>query len=302
MGPCASRPRARRPRRGSSSRWTRPRRAERTPLRARLGPRTFGRCRRREFRGDHPASARELCARQRLRVRALAFARERPRRREHPTLIGHGASPSNGTRRVGRFRRRPASPPPREPARRGPLLPPSPRERERRPDDASDILAYAATDAASDDAAADDDTPVASLNQLIAARDWGATLARLIILGPPEDDHHRDHVDPSTDPSPSHVDTTTVHTTKSPSSPLLPLHHAVAMGCPRGGGRDCARVPGERARGPSKRKHTASRRRARRFGPHRRRASPRRGPVGGVHRERERRHAATRRRRRGRAR
>jgi len=100
------------------------------------------------------------------------------------------------------------------------------------PDDASDILAYAATDAASDDAAADDDTPVASLNQLIAARDWGATLARLIILGPPEDDHHRDHVDPSTDPSPSHVDTTTMRTTKSPSSPLLPLHHAVAMGCP----------------------------------------------------------------------
>ena len=114
------------------------------------------------------------------------------------------------------------------------------------PDDASDILAYAATDAASDDAAADDDdTPVASLNQLIAARDWGATLARLIILGPPEDDHPRDHVAPSTDPTPSHVDTTTVRTTKSPSSPLLPLHHAVALGCPprwwtpsRGGTRE----------------------------------------------------------------
>ena len=100
------------------------------------------------------------------------------------------------------------------------------------PDVASALLAYAATDAASDDAAADDDTPVASLNQLIAARDWGATLARLIILGPPEDDHPRDHVDSSTDPTPSHVDTTTVRTTKSPSSPLLPLHHAVAMGCP----------------------------------------------------------------------
>ena len=99
------------------------------------------------------------------------------------------------------------------------------------PDDASDILAYAATDAASDDAAADDDdTPVASLNQLIAARIRGATLARLIILGPPEDDHPRDHVAPSTDPTPSHVDTTTVRTTKSPSSPLLPLHHAVALG------------------------------------------------------------------------